>query len=141
MRFLFSCLLLSAACAGAASAPENGATGSGATAVPDGRWGGEHAALEASAAGATIRFDCAHGSTSARLTLDREGRFDLAGDFVKEHGGPIRKNEAEDRRRARYRGRVKDGTMTLTVEVEGESAPIGPFTLERGSDGHVVRCR
>ncbi|HET7452918.1 MAG TPA: hypothetical protein VFL12_09265 [Thermoanaerobaculia bacterium] len=111
------------------------------TALEAGRWGGEHAVVDVSESGATVQLDCAHGSISAAIALDGDGSFDLEGTLVKEHGGPIRKNEAEDRRRARYRGRVQGGTMTLTIESLDGGEPSGPFTLERGSDGHVVRCR
>jgi hypothetical protein len=109
--------------------------------IDAGRWGGEHAALDVTGPGAAIQLDCAHGSISAPLVLDEEGGFDLAGTFAKEHGGPIRKDDREHPLPARYRGRVQGGKMTLTIDVAGEGAPVGPLTLERGSEGHVVRCR
>ena len=110
-------------------------------AVEAGRWGGEHAVVDVSDSGATVQLDCAHGAISTPIALDGNGGFDLEGTLAKEHGGPIRKNESEDRRPARYRGRVQGGTMTLTIESLDGGEASGPFTLEKGSDGHVVRCR
>lgn len=96
--------------------------------------------LVAEASGASLQFDCAHGAIAGRLALGAGGAFDLAGNFVREHGGPIRKNEVEDRRPARYTGRISGKTMTITVELSGEPA-VGPFTLELGNPGRIVRCR
>ena len=135
VKFVVFCLIASATCAGTAGANAAGAT------IPAGKWGGEHAVLEVSDRGASIQLDCAHGSISAAIVLDAEGRFDVAGDFAKEHGGPIRKGETESRLSARYHGRVKSRTMTLTIDVAGEGEALGPFALERGSEGHLVRCR
>lgn len=123
----------------AGCAAKGAAAGSGA-AIPAGTWGGEHLVLVANASGASVQLDCAHGAIEGRLALGPGGAFDLAGDFVREHGGPIRKNEVEDRRPARYTGRISGKTMTITVEVPGEAA-LGPFTLELGDPGRIVRCR
>ena len=112
-----------------------------ASKIPHGKWGGEHVILEVSASGAVIQFDCAHGAIPAPLALDSNGRFELSGDFVAEHGGPIRVGEIEKHRAVRYSGRVRGGTMTLSVELGGDQESFGPFTLELGSDGRIVRCR
>ncbi|HET9793596.1 MAG TPA: hypothetical protein VFS34_03965 [Thermoanaerobaculia bacterium] len=109
--------------------------------IPRGKWGGEHVTLEVSASGAVIQFDCAHGAIPAPLALDSNGRFQLSGDFVAEHGGPIRVGEVEKHQAVRYSGRVRGRTMTLSVELGGDQEGVGPFTLELGSDGRIVRCR
>jgi hypothetical protein len=37
-----------------------------------------------------IEFDCAHGTIYSSLGTDAQGRFDMAGTFVREGAGPIR---------------------------------------------------
>jgi hypothetical protein len=90
--------------------------------------------------GATLQYDCAHGTMSAPLKPDASGRFTVAGTHVFEHGGPVRAGEAEDRRAATYTGQVVGAMMTLNVQVSGVSANLGPFTLRRGDAGRVYRC-
>jgi hypothetical protein len=136
---LFFCGALAVACAARSAPPSEGAAKS-AAAVPAGTWGGVHVVLVASESGAAVQFDCAHGAIPGRLALGPDGRFDLAGDLVAEHGGPIRKGEIEERRPVRYTGRVEGKTMTLTVELP-DPPSLGPFTLELGNPGRIVRCR
>ena len=112
-----------------------------AATIPVGTWGGEHAVLEVSKSGGAIQFDCAHGAMTGEITLDAGGRFRLSGEFVREHGGPIRRGEAENRESVVYSGEVRGGKMSLTVELPNGGAPIGPYELELGNPGHVVRCR
>ena len=103
-------------------------------------WGGEHLELVVSDTGATLQYDCAHGTMSSPPRLDASGRFVVAGTHVLEHGGPIRVGEVEDRRAATYAGQVVGSTMTLTVRVIGVNATLGLFTLRRGDAGRVYRC-
>ena len=112
-----------------------------APAIPNGTWGGEHVALEASDGGASLQFDCAHGSVPAPLSVGADGKFLLVGVFVKEHGGPIRIGEAADSQTANYSGKIQGKTMTLFVELTRDQQTVGPYTLELGNPGHVVRCR
>jgi len=133
MKANFLRLVAAAAIAGAAS-------GAAPTSVAGGRWGGPHVLIEVSGSGASIQFDCAHGSISGPIRLDSDGRFDVAGDYAPEHGGPIRVGEGEKRRPARYSGRLIGRTMTLSV-VLGDDETIGPFTVEHGREGRIVRCR
>jgi hypothetical protein len=124
------CLALVAAC----SSPT--AAGDRRTLAP-GSWGGNHVALEVTSSGGTVEFDCAHGTITEPIALDDDGRFDAAGTYVREHGGPVREGE-EDARPARYGGRVQGQTMTLTITVAGES--VGPFELERGRTPRITKC-
>jgi hypothetical protein len=105
-----------------------------------GDWGGEHVRLSVRDQRASIEFDCAHGAIEQPMKLDRDGRFDVEGDFVREHGGPVRKDEVENHERVRYQGSIEGGAMTLTV-VFPEGPPLGPFRLAEGSRGRVVKCR
>jgi hypothetical protein len=107
--------------------------------VPMGAWGGDHAVLTVNAASATIEFDCAHGTLPAPIAL-AHGDFDVAGEFIQEHGGPIREGEQVVRRPARYRGTVDKQTMTLGVVLTDTPQDIGTFTLTFGVSGRVFKC-
>src|SRR5262249_44166236 len=75
--------------------------------VATGTWGGEHIILEVSGKGAEVEFDCAHGKITEPMALNRHGDFDVAGTFSPEHGGPVRQDEAENLKPARYSGHVE----------------------------------
>jgi hypothetical protein len=108
-------------------------------AIANGTWGGEHALLEITGTGASIEFDCAHGTLQVPLTLTR-GAFDVPGDYVQEHGGPIRSDETIDRQPARYTGSVNGNTMTLLVRLTATGEDRGTYALTRGSSGRVFKC-
>jgi hypothetical protein len=118
-----------------------GCGGSDLTAVPAGNWGGEHVSMEVTNSGATLEFDCAHGSVPEPLTLDADGRFDRSGVFVREQGGPIREGEPEDTRPARYSGTTDGRSMSLTITIQDGSLPVQAYRLELGNLGHVFRCQ
>lgn len=105
-----------------------------------GDWGGEHVRLSVREERASVDFDCAYGTIEQRIALDQDGRFDIEGDFVREHGGPVRKDEVEEHQRVRYEGSVEERAMTLTV-VFADGQSMGPFQLAQGSVGRVVKCR
>ncbi len=108
--------------------------------VPSGAWGGAHIALDVTDAGATVTFDCAKGTISAPLLLDRDGRFALAGTFAPERGGPTRK-DGERARPARYTGSLHESTLTVAVLLTENSETVGTFTLTRGGAARLVRCQ
>ena len=110
------------------------------SAVPPGVWGGTGIRLEVDATGATVEYDCAHGTITERMVIDREGRFDVRGTHVREHGGPVRENEEEVAQPARYAGQVDGGSMTLTVMLPDARQTIGRFTLTRGNQGRIRKC-
>jgi hypothetical protein len=107
--------------------------------VVSGTWGGDHALLEVTDTTASIEFDCAHGTLSVPLTLNR-GAFDVTGDYVQEHGGPIRSDETVDRQAARYTGTVSGSTMTMLVTLTATGQDRGTYTLTRGASGRVFKC-
>ncbi|MDT5294095.1 MAG: hypothetical protein QOJ76_975 [Acidobacteriota bacterium] len=109
--------------------------------LSEGAWGGEHVRLNVRAGGGVLEFDCARGEVSAPFALDGEGRFDLPGTFTREAPGPIRINRQPTASPARYSGRVAGQTMTLSIKVEGADAEPDTYTLTRGSEGHVFKCR
>ena len=109
--------------------------------VITGSWGGEHIGFEAKDTGAEVDFDCAHGAINQRITLDKNGKFDVAGTYVLEHAGPVRADETANSRTADYTGFVKDKTMTLTVTLTGSKELVGTFYLIRDARAKVMKCR
>jgi len=107
--------------------------------VPIGPWGGDHALLTVTVASAAIEFDCAHGTLPAPIPL-AHGDFDVVGEFVQEHGGPIRDGEQAVRRPARYRGSIDKQIMTLRVTLTDAPQDVGTFSLTLGTGGRVFKC-
>ena len=104
-----------------------------------GSWGGQHIGLEATAEGARIEYDCAHGTIEGPIIPGRDGRFEATGTHAAEHGGPVHEGENEEGRPALYRGELKGDTLTLTVTLDsGEEA--GTFTLSRGAAPRLMKC-
>jgi hypothetical protein len=109
--------------------------------VPEGVWGGEHLRLEVSAKGAALEYDCAHGTIERPLVLDARGRFLARGTHAPERGGPTSLNGRPVATPVRYAGIVKGDTMTLTVRLERQKQPLGVFTLIRGTEPLLMKCR
>jgi hypothetical protein len=108
--------------------------------VASGTWGGEHIILEVSGKGAEVEFDCAHGKINEPMALNKHGDFDVAGTFSPEHGGPIRQDETENLKPARYSGHVEGDTMNVSVTV-GKDETVGTYTLTRGKQTMLRKCR
>lgn len=89
---------------------------------------------------ANIEFDCARGSIEQPIFLNKKGRFDVAGIFVREHGGPVGENEPPDTHPARYTGRVYRKMMSITVTLTDTMETIGSFTLIYGQSPYVTKC-
>lgn len=109
--------------------------------VDAGTWGGDHIRLEVRENNADIQYDCGRGEIAGPLTLSRNRRLDLRGTFVREGHGPIRVGQPPVPRPARYEGRIKGKTLTLTVTLTDTSQEIGTFTLTRGHEGRLWKCR
>ena len=109
--------------------------------LPAGTWGGAHVRLDVREGGAGIEYDCAHGTIAAPLQPDGAGRFEAVGTHVREGPGPIRLNVPRVSRPARYEGEVKGDEMTLTVTLTDRAEEVGTFTLRRGSEGRLRKCR
>jgi hypothetical protein len=108
--------------------------------VPRGNWGGDHARLIVTSKGGTVEFDCGHGSIDSALRADGGGRFATRGRYFREHGGPVRKDEAPDAVPARYSGSLRRGSLTMLVTLSnGEE--LGPFELRLGQRPRLMKCR
>lgn len=106
-----------------------------------GEWGGEHIGLQINEASADIDFDCANGRINQRITLDKNGKFDLTGTYTIERSGPTREDKPQPTYPASYVGAVKDKTMNLTVTLIDNKKDIGTFTLTHGTRARVMKCR
>jgi|SRR5918911_808350 hypothetical protein len=143
---LFAALLLSNFLAQAGSCRGGAAVSKGRGAamsetLASGVWGGDHVRMEVGEGGVALEFDCASGEIEKPVALDGGGRFDVSGKYSVQHGGPVRRDEEANARPARYTGRVRGDTLTLKVTLADPAEDAGTYTLTRGSDGHVVKCR
>jgi hypothetical protein len=112
-----------------------------AKSVQVGEWGGRSVGLTVTAGGARVEFDCAHGSINQKMTLDADGRFDVAGTFVRERGGPVRMDEPSDKGSpARYSGKVEGKTMSLTLKLTDTNETIEALTLTHGQSPRLTKC-
>jgi hypothetical protein len=127
-----------------ADAPVGGGAMAGTTSPEEGllgAWSGEHVSLVLTAQGGTVELDCAHGEIARAIVPDRSGRFDVPGTHVEERGGPAREGAPPLSLDVRYSGRVKDGRMKLSVTRVDTKARLGTFTLDRGREPSLVKCR
>jgi hypothetical protein len=108
--------------------------------VPAGTWGGQGIALEVTDKGATLDYDCAHGTVDEAMKLDSSGRFEVKGVHFREHGGPVREGEEAKGQPVRYTGKVEGETMTLTIKGLDKDEPIGAYTLGLGKLARIRRC-
>ena len=107
--------------------------------VQEGIWGGPHVRLSVGVGGATLEFDCARGEITEPVKTDAEGRFDMPGTFTRH--GPIRVGLTPIARPVRYIGRVEGRTMTLSTKFTDKDQETESFTLTRGSEGRLWKCR
>jgi hypothetical protein len=105
-----------------------------------GEWGGPHARLTVRADAASVEFDCARGSIAGKIPVNGKGEFEVRGRYTPERGGPIRKGDARTGVPVKYRGTVRDSTLTL--ETIGEDGTVlGTFVLSRGTQARLMKCR
>ena len=107
--------------------------------IQNGSWGGKGIVVEVTDAGATVEYDCAHG-TIERLEPGRDGGFEARGTHTVESFGPSR-GGGESARPARYTGRVSGDAMTLTVTLTDTQEAVGTFSLGRGQRTRLVKCK
>ena len=104
-----------------------------------GKWGGPSVGIDATVSPATAHFDfCAEGTLTAPILLTPDGRFDVAGTYVRNVGPSIQAKSA------RYVGLWRPTTLTITVFLSEPLGPnnsdvVGPFDLTLGAAGPPVR--
>ena len=105
-----------------------------------GKWGGEHIGMVVSDSSATLEYDCAHGTIDEPIIPDAEGKFEVSGVHVFEHGGPIRIDEIPDEHPALYKGHIAGKEMTLILVITDTDTVIDTFSLTRGIDPLIYKC-
>jgi hypothetical protein len=120
-------LVLTAACASHATAPEAGPL--------TGAWGGPEASLTVDEGGVRVELVCADGRIDGPIELDDDGRFLGTGPWWP---GPVPPN---DDLQARYEGRVLDGRLVLTIVAEPDDRTYGPLELFRDRAPTFPRCQ
>ena len=107
-----------------------------------GDWGGEHLGLSVlqQGNGAQLEYDCATGKIAEAIVLDEQGRFSVTGEHYPGHGGPIRVDEEQVKRPARYDGLVRGDTMVVSVTLTDSNESLGSYTLVRGRSPRVFKC-
>ena len=143
MKLAITCSLLAMALYGSCKA--TGANFNALSPRKDGAltvgvWGGQHIRLEVTHHGAELEFDCAQGSIPQKVLLDSSGRFDVAGAFSAQRGGPTRDDE-NNSRPVRYQGVVRDKEMTLTIVDAKTKEVIDKFSLKLGSEVRLMKCK
>ena len=109
------------------------------------QWGGPGVSLNLEAQADqpntfAIEFDCAHGALTGPVKVDAAGRFNVAGTFTPERGGPVRSDDPDRTQPARYTGQVTGDTMTLRVTLTDGKEALGPFKLKANAWGRIVKC-
>jgi len=104
-------------------------------------WGGEHIGLDLTADGGRLEFDCAHGEMGEKLVPDARGRFKIPGSYVPERGGPVREPGHGEGINVYYIGQISGDVMKLTIRRRDNNRLIGSFTLHRGREPEIVKCR
>ena len=107
--------------------------------IPTGTWGGQHISMKVGAKSASIEYDCATGAIQGPLVVDRNGHFNLRGTHSMQRGGPVRADETPKAHPATYTGSIKGNAMMLNLKIaDGE---VETFTLEKGKEGELFRCK
>jgi len=114
-------------------------------ALTPGVWGGPHISFTVTETGASVEYDCAHGTVAGKIVVDAQGRFGVNGRHFEEHGGPVRATEIEEEGAGGYRvrlsGRVGGSLMKLTVTRADTREVIGTFNLARDREPNLTKCR
>ena len=110
-----------------------------------GTWGGAHIRFDVTETGARVEFACAHATGEGMIGVGSQGRFNVYGRHVEEHGGPVRPTEVEEEGAGGYRvrlsGRVGGSLLKLTVTRADTRKVIGTFDLARDREAELVKCR
>ncbi len=107
-----------------------------------GEWSGKHIAIKFNEDGtAEVEFDCAHGSIAQKIILDKKNRFTVTGTYTEEHGGPVRADNQQQSVAVKYAGQISGKKMTLAIRRKDNKMLVGNFTLLRGQESLLVKCR
>jgi hypothetical protein len=105
-----------------------------------GTYGGQHIRMVVGTSDSDIEYDCAEGMLAGPLPV--RGSFLNAGTHTPGTGGPEREGQLRPAYPATYRGHVLADSVEMVVDVDLPSGRtrLGPFHLQRGSNGILMRC-
>ena len=109
-------------------------------ALETGIWGGDHAGMTVTETGATLEFDCAHGTIDGPIPLDDSGAFAVDGLYYQEHGGPFIDPDPLVPVKVTYMGQVSGTRTTLIIFDPDAQVKYGGFLLTYGATPHLVKC-
>lgn len=109
--------------------------------VTVGTWGGTDLQMDVTPQGATLDFDCAQGTASEPLLLDAGGGFHVKGFFYSQNGGPSKNKPSSRGVDVVYAGKVEGDSMRLEFSLGDSKENLQSFTLTRGKQGNLRRCR
>jgi hypothetical protein len=109
--------------------------------LPTGEWAGKHIAANFTDEGATLEFDCASGAINRKIVVDQKNRFEAAGTYAEEGGGPVRFESGQVGVAVKYTGQISGKKMSLVVRREDSGKLIGRFALFYGQESTLVKCR
>jgi hypothetical protein len=126
--------VISAACAaGTTSVPT-------ARLIPFGTWGGDSGGLIVGDSSAHLHVGCTFGDILGRITVDPQGRFDVAGTYML-RAYPVTVGPAVP---ARFTGRITGTTITITATVddtvEHRTVVRGPVSVTLGVAPRLDPC-
>jgi hypothetical protein len=108
--------------------------------LPLGTWGGTQAWVTTMDTLTDVSLGCASGNFPGRLTLDSQGRFNIAGTW-NISVGPVRLNGYMP---AQLSGQILGNYMTFAVAVNDtvtkQVSSLGPATVEYGKQGTIEVC-
>jgi hypothetical protein len=105
-----------------------------------GSWGGQHIGLSISDAGASLAYDCAHGTIDGQIHLDQAGRFSVTGIHIIGQPGPTTPGATINSHPARYDGQVQQDSLSLTVILTDTGQNVGTVLLTRNGTAQVFAC-
>ena len=141
LGFVFFAVLMNAKSCDSKNSDASQRVSSAGDKLAKGVWGGQHIRFEVSDNGVDIEFDCAHGAIKQAIVLDSQGKFDVGGMYAAEHGGPVRRDEESNERAVHYAGTVQGDQLTLAISDPKTNEDIGSFTLTKGNEGRIRKCK
>jgi hypothetical protein len=109
--------------------------------VPPAVWGGVGVQFTVAENSVTMEYDCAVGEISGPLMIDKQGHFTALGSHRRLSPGPIRLKFQPKARPARYEGTIASKTMRYRVVLTDTGETVGPYSVERGVEARIRRCR
>lgn len=109
--------------------------------VPTGNWGGLHAGMVVTDAGADLEFDCGAARIGEPLALDGHGDFTLPGEYIHEGPGPVPADTSLiPKSAAQFTGHTNGKTMSLTMTVTDGTVATQTYSLTYGGNPNVFKC-